>query len=350
MRVAATVLSAWILQSCASTPGVDETARALVRDLIIADRPAGNYPIYSLPEMQIPGQPKPPPPDPDDPRLRAYEAVKKLRAMGMAAWPALIESVDDNRQSIPLAAEIPCKLGRACFHLIADVINARAPRGHFDDYDFILDGDDLRDWWKERQGRGLRELKIEAALFAWTLAGHARPPKDQPHYAKQLLDLGVADPEIQAKPFRDRLPGLSVPKAPEALVPLLAPQSGATYMDRRFAIERSGNAWRMLREFELAAFPALIEGMKNPDLRSRCFGIIEGTIHHWGIEPHNDLLIINADNVAAWWEPRRGKPLIELQREAARHALEGAKRKKFDTEEEKTNLVEFIQEQLDRIK
>ena len=71
---------------------------------------------------------------------------------------------------------------------------------------------------------------------------------------------------------------------------------------------------------------------------------------HGGIEPHDDLLILNPDNVAAWWETRKGKPLKELRIEAARHALEGAKKKRFDTEEEKTNLVEFIEEQLGRIK
>ena len=217
------------LFACSSPPPDEEDDQSLVLQLVIADRPAGNHPVYTVPSGTAS----------DHPQVRAWNAVKKLRARGMEAWPALLERLDDNRLSIALAAEIPCTVGRACFHLIANAINAPPPRGHLYDYNLLLNREGIRAWWKDRKGREIRDLRIEASLFAWTLAKYDGEKKYVEHYAGHLRKLGVQDPDAKAECIRRLTESLALPEKAEELVPILAAPPAGEFLQTRLAWYRA---------------------------------------------------------------------------------------------------------------
>ncbi len=321
--------------------------RRLVNALMIGDYPAVRAPVFTYPPMQIPGE-APPKVDPRDPRIAAQDAVDRLQGFGQKAWPYLFERLDDRRQSIAMASEIPCTVGRACFHLIADRVNPRAPRGHFDDYNLILDEDALRLWWEERKGRDLPSLQVEAARFAWALAEFDGQYVD--HYSGVLRQLGVPSPAEGAAPWRALVAGVKTPESPEELLPLLANPKTGGFMERRIATERRSRAWWKFYERELASFPVLANGLKEEAIAESCTHLMSVILHPYSLNSHPDLMIfVSPSQASAWWSTRKGRSLRELRLEATAHAIAAAGKKRFDSLEERNNLLEFLREQQSKI-
>ncbi len=358
MRAMSVLAAASLLFGLACpTMRADDEMRALVLTLMTADRPAGYYPVYTQPRMvAVLGTettpPKPEEPDPNDPDVRAQKAANTLHDLGMVAWPALIERLEDNRQSIALASEIPCTFGRACFHRIAGKVNPPRPRGYFNDYDILRDGDDVRSWWRDRQGRELRDLKIEALLFAWALAEHDGAAADARFYARELRSLDVAEPEPRAEPWRKGARGLALPQSPDELVSVLNPRLHGDFLTRRFLKERARRARWQLIQLDAVAIPALIHGLQERRVADTCMDLIGDILHDFSFEPElmNELMIVNRQNATAWWRERQSRPWRAIQLEAAQQLVDAVERRRFPSQERKDDLLKFLRGQVEELK
>lgn len=167
--------------------------RKLIGKLAISQRKASNDPIYS----PSPDAPK------SDPRLVAYDAAKQLEAFGMEAFPFLLDSLDDQRQSVAFRRVLPSTVGDACYCLIARQLYALPPDYQGSFYRTGADGRgherpvflndlftpaNLKEWLGAREGRTLPELQLEA--LGWVLAEEegigAATPKDEERFLAPL--------------------------------------------------------------------------------------------------------------------------------------------------------------------
>src|SRR6185436_17545259 len=82
----------------------DDTRIAeLISRLAISQEPAGEEPIYT----RTKDTPK------TDKRVIAYDAAERLREFGTKAFPALLKSLDDRRQSVAFRRVVPHDVGLA---------------------------------------------------------------------------------------------------------------------------------------------------------------------------------------------------------------------------------------------
>src|SRR5262249_38332874 len=95
----------------------EKEIRALIEKLAISDKPADRNPVGT------PGRDAPA----DDKRVIAFRAYNKLRDFGVEAFPYLIESLDDKRQSACFMRAVPCSVGLACYSILRDQLFAAPP-------------------------------------------------------------------------------------------------------------------------------------------------------------------------------------------------------------------------------
>jgi len=145
----------------------DGYIKDLISRLAISEQPAGMSPIFT-PSIDTPKT---------DKRVIAYDAVKQLLALGVKAFPALIASIDDHRQSIALRAMIPHDVGLACFCIIQEQVEDFPSTYRFERTGALfkkcnqpeaLSRSTIKEWWSVRAGRPLLALQIEA--LEWTIA------------------------------------------------------------------------------------------------------------------------------------------------------------------------------------
>jgi hypothetical protein len=162
--------------------------RALIEKLAISNDKATYDPVYS-PSRDTPKT---------DKRLIAYDAAEQLVAYGVEAFPYLLQSLRDNRQSVPFRRVLPSTVGDACYTLITRQLyalpDAYAGSIYRDGADGKLHGrpvfdkdlfrdHDLEQWLRQRQGKSLEELQLEA--LSWVLAEEEK--------------IGVAEPDDETR-------------------------------------------------------------------------------------------------------------------------------------------------------
>ena len=102
----------------------------------------------------------------EEPVYLAQLAVSKMFDLGVEAFPVLMEHLDDDRQSVAVLSIIPCSLGAACYGILYSQVNVRLHKGISDRYRIVGWQMSIPEWWKERRGRTLKDLQVEAAVYS----------------------------------------------------------------------------------------------------------------------------------------------------------------------------------------
>ena len=148
-----------------------EDIPALIEGLAISREPASNQPFITLGNEENAKIAK-----------RVYKIADELETWGIEAFPPLLETLNDQRQSVPFRSVLPSTVGDACYCIItrqlyalpenyprsfsrigADQKSHRRPvflKSQFDDVG-------LKKWLEERESNSLVELQIEA--LTWVL-------------------------------------------------------------------------------------------------------------------------------------------------------------------------------------
>jgi hypothetical protein len=145
------------------------------------------------------------------------EAIKELRSLGVAAFPALIAHRDDQRHSYSIEGEglanyprgVHVKtdrmVGQVCVEIIANQLNAG---GEYQGCaNFVPDSvskKTLPQWWKAHSSKSLSELRIET--LKWTIAEETRRSKQDDVAKRRVAEL-VA--ELEALDSRKQHPANS---------------------------------------------------------------------------------------------------------------------------------------------
>lgn len=159
-----------------SQPRITETAdkesvkeiERLIEQLAISDKPAAMEPVYT-PSIDTPRT---------DKRVIAFEAAKKLKTYGKAAFPFLLAHLDDNRQSVAFRRVIPHTVGLSCLCIIEDQIIALPsdyqgsfyrkgkdgelhPRPRFME-PHLFTSKTIAQYLEDRKDKSLEEMQVEA--------------------------------------------------------------------------------------------------------------------------------------------------------------------------------------------
>jgi hypothetical protein len=167
--------------------------RTLINQLAISDKAAADEPILS-PPGDAPAS---------DPRMKAIAAHRRLIEIGPAAFPQLIASLEDGRQSVGFRRVLPSTVGQACYSVISSQLYALPPgyRGSF--YRRGKDGEDhgrpvflehpftrnsIKQWLADREGKSLSALQLE--VLTWVLEKEekigAATPEDERRFLEPL--------------------------------------------------------------------------------------------------------------------------------------------------------------------
>ena len=176
-----------------TNPPTSVTIQALINKLAISDEDAAAGPVFT-PSTDTPKT---------DRRVMAYDAAEELKKFGAEAFPLLLASLDDIRQSVAFRRVLPSTIGDACYTLITIQLYSLPP-----DYSGSIcrkgaDGRlherpvfsndlfatlDLKHWLAARRGHTLRELQIEA--LGWVLSEEekigAATPSDEEKFLAPL--------------------------------------------------------------------------------------------------------------------------------------------------------------------
>ena len=162
--------------ACGAEPSA-ERIQSLIEKLAITNAPASLDPIFT-PSKDTPKT---------DRRVIAYDAADELGKLGIDAFPYLLESLGDKRQSVALRRVLPSTVGDACYCIVTEQLYAlpRDYRGSF--YRTGADGQlherpvfskqlltpaNLKEWLAARHDRTLAELQLEA--LGWVLGQEER--------------------------------------------------------------------------------------------------------------------------------------------------------------------------------
>ena len=142
-----------------------------------------------------------------DPRMVAYDASRQLDTFGKVAFPQLVASLGDKRQSVAFRRVLPSTVGDACYCIVVWQLYDLPPNYQGSFYRTGLDGklherptfmkhlwsaETLPKWLDDRQNRTLPEMQIEAL-------GWVRSEEEK---------IGIHDPgddETFLKPLREQL-------------------------------------------------------------------------------------------------------------------------------------------------
>ncbi|MBB6430953.1 hypothetical protein [Algisphaera agarilytica] len=213
------VLIAFSMLGCvAHTPTDSHRAEFLIEQLA-SDFPPAHEDLYHGPELAISifGDQEDEQPDPS--RVANYERIwnakDQLKSLGLNAFPALVNAIDDERYSYSgvYAAWRNHSVGDACFFIIQSQVEyygygyksrqapstgSTAPSFTKPSYLYAMRNHGLEAWWEERKYLSLQELQIEA--LEWTI--------------EQEVSAGFTNPEqkkIILEPLENRLAELRVP-------------------------------------------------------------------------------------------------------------------------------------------
>jgi len=140
---------------------------------------------------------------------RVRTAFSRLRDLGLAAFPQLLEHVNDADYSMTGdggATDVNRSVGSVCFYLLDAQLTpygarsivseaGRDPRenplrpDYFEAHGFF-DSKSSQKWWQSHNGKSLRELQIE--VLEWTIAAEDAKPgiysKEEHAYLASILD------------------------------------------------------------------------------------------------------------------------------------------------------------------
>jgi len=310
-------------------PRLPDDPRGLVELLAITGEAAVRAPIFT-PDRDTPET---------DRRIVAYAAAEKLREMGTKAFPVLLANFGDGRQSVAFRSAIPHTVGFACFCIIEDVVDPDPPGYHHyrpGQVAFLMfDKDLMALWWKERAGRDVKALRIEAAQYNAAAARAEKLDDEYPVWAGVLKELGAKEwgpehPTVKALAAAGALPG-----DPKGLVGLLG-LSGATYIECRVSRARADKAWGKLYEMGTAAFPALVEGAEAPAVGGECLRLLRWQVETDLAADCERFCFLTKPTLRQWWKERAGWTLPRMQIDAATHSLKAIEAATFQDEEEKS--------------
>jgi hypothetical protein len=321
-------------------PRLPDDPQALVELLAITGEAAVMAPIFT-PDRDTPET---------DRRIVAYAAAEKLREMGTKAFPVLLGDFGDERQSVAFRSSTSQTLGFACFCIIDDVVDPDPPGYHHyrpGQVAFLMfDKDLMALWWKERAGRDVKALRIEAAQYNAAAARAEKLDDEYPVWAGVLKELGAKEwgpehPTIKALAAALAAAG-ALPGNPKALVGLLG-VSGATYIECRLSAARADKAWGRLHEMGTAAFPALVEGAEDPAVGGECLRLLRWQVETDLAADCERFCFLTKPTLRQWWKERAGWTLRKMQIDAARHSLKAIEAATFQNEEEKSRWVNHLQ-------
>lgn len=105
-------------------------------------------------------------------------AIETLESAGVAAFPILLESLDDERKASAMffqEAKVTAdgeayhpRIGDACFGIVHQQLEAPWPKAYRDFY--VLRKDNIRDWWKQNKTKSLAELRVQCARKSLRMA------------------------------------------------------------------------------------------------------------------------------------------------------------------------------------
>lgn len=321
-----------LMLGCSHAGRNDEDVDALIEDLVIAP---SREAIEAATPSEVAAR-----------NERALKSLERLQSLGWRAFPRLVAHSQDQRLGLDLRVRNYPPLGVTCFDILEEqVIPEMTPTRWFT-YSF-LDWSLIPEWWKERSGLTLREVQVEAALFALALAEWDKDPWAK-SFDRRVKELGVADPESAMKQFRIAFARLSLPDSPDELITTFKLPPG-TYLERRVALERSNRAWDRLQKLGLAAFPELLRHLEDPATGDDCFRLIQRSLLDNYHEGHPELTLLTKTTVTSWLKERSGRTLKELRIEIVHHCIDTARKSTYKNQEEKDSLLEFLNEHLDRI-
>jgi hypothetical protein len=141
---------------------------ALIEKLAISQAPAAEAPVFT-PSRDTPRT---------DSRVIAYEAAEELKKCGKAAFPHLLEHLDDKRQSVAFRRGIPHDVGDACFCIIREQVFC-LPEGYEGSFyrtgadgrlherpyflkTALFDRRSVKSWLDARRDKSLEEIQVEA--------------------------------------------------------------------------------------------------------------------------------------------------------------------------------------------
>lgn len=312
-------LLALLLASCAAEP------ETLVERLAIAEERASPRPVLTVPLMY----PSEDVPD-DDPRYAAQDAASRLSSMGIRAFPALVARVDDPRQSICLSHTLPASVGEACFRIILEQVHDGPFGPDYRRYVF-LHRSMLKQWWSERSGKSLRELRIESALYSLSLADFDGDAGFVRFYEDVLKELGVRDARERLQPFRIWSARLPLPEDWPGVVQALEIGSG-TYLERSGDQERADRAGEQILGEPEPAFEHVLRGLDRPAVRSACLKLLGWlTIDEWlEYQGFAEFRFVTPERVDAWRKSNPGGTLGDFRKAARDHAKDEARRASLD--------------------
>jgi hypothetical protein len=184
-----------VIQAATAESPIAEKIRALIEKLAISDEAASTSPPMTPPA----DTPK------DDKRMIAYAAASDLEKFGIEAFPFLLASLEDKRQSVAFRRVQNFSVGEACFNIMAWQIYSlpKSYRGSF--YRTGVDGElherpvfskslfgesTIQQWLNARSNRSLAQLQSEA--LRWELAEEEkigyRTPEEEAEYIAPLRE------------------------------------------------------------------------------------------------------------------------------------------------------------------
>ena len=316
---------------------------ALIERLAISDEPAVYEPIYT----PGPYAPK------TDFRVVAFDAADKLATMGTRAFPTLVQSLSDERQSAGFGNYLRHTVGIACFRTLQDQVEFYPYPGKYLPYEvqFLrFDKPLTSQWWRERSGRTLKELQIEACQFSVAAAKAHGLTDLLDAYTKRLRQLGVKQWNPQASPFAALANVRDLPSHPEDLVPCLA-MRGETYVEKRIAAARADQAWLRLYDMGRTALPVLVGSVGDAEVGKSCLDLIrrqlEPTFLHRGFE---QFYILNKSMLPGWWKEHAHRPLAELRGDLAEQLLRKVESATFKDPDEKQWLLDAVKQHLQSLR
>jgi hypothetical protein len=123
---------------------------------------------------------------------QAVAASHKLMEMGTAAFPALIDNSNDEREAwgcFDMDVSEPTTVGVVCTCIVQSQVEMNLPKAYRDMWMLgLASKDKLAEWWKERSGRSLRELQIEAARYSLHKA-ESWPDFIAPAEKREVMDI-----------------------------------------------------------------------------------------------------------------------------------------------------------------
>jgi hypothetical protein len=152
---------------------------------------------------------------------RVLAAMQKLRAIGLPAFPYLIERVDDKRYCLTedaASCDFAFSVGTICYRTVEAHLQAFGPhhtkgegdprqrpsRPHYIREHELTTPNNFQAWWKTHKDKSMREIQIE--VLEWTIAEEEKRPNDVSVEERNHLKTVLAKLRRASEPLPPRWP------------------------------------------------------------------------------------------------------------------------------------------------